>query len=55
MRVKGSLVEKIKTAELRWFGYMKMMTDKRLSKKIYKWMSKEWRKWEDRNKLGHRL
>ena len=40
MKVKGSLVETNKLAQLRYFGHMKMMTDNILPKKIYEWMSK---------------
>ncbi|PSN54669.1 hypothetical protein C0J52_01054 [Blattella germanica] len=37
MKVKGSLTEDIKTAQLRWFGYVKRMMEDRLPKKIFEW------------------
>ncbi|PSN37814.1 hypothetical protein C0J52_22582 [Blattella germanica] len=35
MKVKGSLTEDIKTAQLRWFGHVKRMREDRLPKKIF--------------------
>ena len=37
MKVKGSLTEDIKTAQLRWFGHVKRMREDRLPKKIFEW------------------
>ncbi|PSN52366.1 hypothetical protein C0J52_06736 [Blattella germanica] len=37
MKVKGSLTEDIKTAQLRWFGHVKMMRDERLPNMIFEW------------------
>ncbi|PSN53611.1 hypothetical protein C0J52_00946 [Blattella germanica] len=35
MKVKGSLTEDIKTAQLRWFGHIKRMREARLPKHIF--------------------
>ncbi|PSN43730.1 hypothetical protein C0J52_26785 [Blattella germanica] len=35
IKVKGSLTEDIKTAQLRWFGHVKRMREDRLPKMIY--------------------
>ncbi|PSN53851.1 hypothetical protein C0J52_09969 [Blattella germanica] len=37
MKVKGSLTEDIKTAQLIWFGHVKRMREDRLAKKIFEW------------------
>ncbi|PSN58135.1 hypothetical protein C0J52_01020 [Blattella germanica] len=37
MKVKGSLTEDIKTAQLRWFRHVKRMREDRLPKKIFEW------------------
>ncbi|PSN34532.1 hypothetical protein C0J52_26475 [Blattella germanica] len=37
MKIKGSLAEDIKTAQLRWFGHVKRMREDRLPKKIFEW------------------
>ncbi|PSN35169.1 hypothetical protein C0J52_23483 [Blattella germanica] len=37
MKVKGSLTEDIKTAQLRWFGHIKRMREDRLPKMIFEW------------------
>ncbi|PSN38843.1 hypothetical protein C0J52_20913 [Blattella germanica] len=37
MKIKGSLTEVIKTAQLRWFGHVKKMREDRLPKKIFEW------------------
>ncbi|PSN56542.1 hypothetical protein C0J52_14741 [Blattella germanica] len=37
MKIKGSLTEDIKTAELRWFGHVKRMREYRLPMKICEW------------------
>ena len=46
MKVKVSLVERIKMTKVRWFGHnrMKMMTDNRLPKNIFEWMTRGRRK-----------
>ncbi|PSN45574.1 hypothetical protein C0J52_21040 [Blattella germanica] len=38
IKVKGSLTEGIKTAQLRWFGHVKRMREDRLPKKIFEWL-----------------
>ncbi|PSN48909.1 hypothetical protein C0J52_03480 [Blattella germanica] len=37
MKVKESLTEDIKTAQLRWFGRVKRMKEDRLPKKVFEW------------------
>ncbi|PSN30066.1 hypothetical protein C0J52_23173 [Blattella germanica] len=37
MKIKGSLTEDIKTAQLRWFGHVERMREDRLPKKIFEW------------------
>ncbi|PSN39635.1 hypothetical protein C0J52_27944, partial [Blattella germanica] len=37
MKVKGSLTEDLKTAQLRWFGHVKRMREDRLPKEIFEW------------------
>ncbi|PSN56969.1 hypothetical protein C0J52_10869 [Blattella germanica] len=37
MKVKRSLTEDTKTAQLRWFGYVKRMREDRLPNKIFEW------------------
>ncbi|PSN41472.1 hypothetical protein C0J52_27683 [Blattella germanica] len=37
MKVKGSLTEYIKTAQLRWFGHVIRMREDRLPKNIFEW------------------
>ncbi|PSN39968.1 hypothetical protein C0J52_13388 [Blattella germanica] len=37
IKVKGTLTEDIKTAQLRWFGHVKRMREDRLPKKIFEW------------------
>ncbi|PSN47663.1 hypothetical protein C0J52_23657 [Blattella germanica] len=39
MKVKESVTEDIKTAQLRWFGHVKRMREDRLPKKIFEWQT----------------
>ena len=46
MKVQGSLVESIKTNQLRWFGHLNRLTEDIMPKKMYEWTAIGRRKWE---------